>query len=169
LVANVFQTPRYLLDTALMARLEATGAMDRVRRAQARTLTTLLDSARVARLIETQTLEGPTGDAYDPAELFATVRSGVWSELAASTVRIDGFRRNLQREYLVVLDEKLNPHDRTGAPLAGETDGRALARSELEALLADVRRATPRAGDHATRVHLEEAAVEIDRSLRGRV
>jgi hypothetical protein len=169
LVANVFQTPRYLLDTALLARLEPTGAMDRVRHAQARTLAALLDDGRVARLIETRTLEGPTGDAYDPAELFSAVRSGVWGELGASSVRIDGFRRNLQREYLVVLDEKLNPHDRSGAPASGETDVRALARGELETLLSDVRRAIPRAGDPLTRVHLEEAAVEIDRSLRGHV
>jgi hypothetical protein len=169
LVANVFQTPRYLLDTALLARLEPSGAMDRVRHAQARTLAALLDDGRLARLIETRTLEGPTGDAYDPAELFSTVRSGVWGELGASSVRIDGFRRNLQRECLLVLDEKLNPHDRSGAPASGETDVRALARGELETLLTDVRRAIPRAGDHLTRVHLEEAAVEIDRSLRGHV
>jgi hypothetical protein len=69
----------------------------------------------------------------------------------------------------VVLDQKLNPHDRTGAPVAGETDARALARAEMETLLTDVRRAIPRSGDHLTRVHLEEVAVEIDRSLRGHV
>jgi Met-zincin/Domain of unknown function (DUF5117)/Domain of unknown function (DUF5118) len=159
LVANVFQTPTYLLDPALMARLEPTGAMERVRHAQARTLAALFDTARVARMTETR--------VYDPAEMFASVRAGVWSELSGSSVRIDAFRRNLQREYLVVLDQKLNPHDRTGAPAEGETDARALARGELEALLADVRRAMPRSGDHLTRVHLEEVAVEVDRSLRG--
>jgi uncharacterized protein DUF4953/uncharacterized protein DUF5117/uncharacterized protein DUF5118 len=167
LEANVFRTPTYLLDPALMARLEPTGAMDRVRHAQARTLAALFDDAKIARLTETRTLAGPGGDAYDPAELFASVRQAVWSEASAPSVRIDGFRRNLQREYLVVLDEKLNAHDRTGAPAAGETDVRALARGELVALLVDVRRAIPRAGDHLTRVHLEEVAVEIDRSVRG--
>ena len=156
-----------LLDPALMARLEPTGAMDRVRHAQARTLAALFDDGKIARLTETRTLAGPGGDAYDPAELFVSVRQAVWSEVSAPSVRIDGFRRNLQREYLVVLDEKLNAHDRTGAPAVGETDVRALARGELVALLADVRRAIPRAGDHLTRVHLEEVAVEIDRSVRG--
>jgi hypothetical protein len=167
-VANVFETPTYLLDPALMARLEPTGALDRVRHAQARVLASLLDDGRVARLIETRALS--PGDAYDPAELFAAVRTGVWRELGAPAVRIDGFRRNLQHEYLVVLDQKLNPHDnRSGAPVDGETDVRALARGELETLLADVRRAIPRAGDRVTRLHLEEAAIEIDHSLKGRV
>jgi hypothetical protein len=161
LVANVFQTPTYLLDPALMARLEATGALERVRHAQAQTLAALFDDGRLTRLTE--------GRTYEPAELFTSVRVGVWSELSGPSVRIDAFRRNLQREYLVVLDQKLNPHDRTGAPVAGETDARALARGEMETLLTDVRRAIPRAGDHLTRVHLEEVAVEIDRSLRGRV
>jgi hypothetical protein len=169
LADNVFRTPTYLLDPALMARLEPTGAMDRVRHAQARTLAALFDDGKIARLTEARTLAGPAGDAYDPAELFVSVRHGVWSELSEQHVRIDGFRRNLQREYLVVLDDKLNPHDRFGAPAPGESDVRALARGELETLLAEVRRAVPRATDHLTRVHLEEVAVEIDRSLRGHV
>ncbi len=187
---QVFRTPTYFLDPALLARLEPSGSLERIRKVQARALASLLDDQKVLRLAEARTLAGRGGDAYDPVELFATVRRSVWSELDASPVVIDAFRRDLQREYLVVLDAKLNPKperpaprpgtpapprptepvpepapDRSGAPLAGETDVRALARAALEAVLAAIHTALPRVTDPITRAHLQESAAEIGRTL----
>jgi hypothetical protein len=187
---HVFRTPTYFLDPALLARLEPSGSLDRLRRVQARALAAMLDDQKVTRLAEARAIAGRGSDAYDPVELFTDVRRAVWSELEATPVVIDAFRRDLQREYLVVLDAKLNPKperpamrpgapaptrpteplpepvpDRSGAPLAGESDVRALARAGLEAVLAGIRRAMPRVRDPITRAHLEESAAEIGRSL----
>jgi hypothetical protein len=171
-VNNALRTPRYLIDSLLLARLEPDGALERVRKAQAKVLSGLLDQGKIGRLEEQRSIQGAGSDAYDPVELYATVRHAVWSELTAPTVVIDGFRRNLQREYLALLDGTLNPNsekgiDRSGAPHPGETDTRSLARAELTALSAEVNAARGRAGDPATRSHLAESLVEMDRSLSG--
>ena len=63
------------------AALRPVGAIERVHTAQSRVLTTLLNSARFARLVEQETLDGSL--AYSPVEFLAHVRKGIWKELDA--------------------------------------------------------------------------------------
>ena len=46
--------------------------------------------------------------ADEPDQFLADVRSGVWGELSAAKVTIDPYRRNLQRSYLDIANNKLN-------------------------------------------------------------
>jgi hypothetical protein len=108
------------------------------------------------------------------------VRGGIWSEIAAPTVKIDAFRRELQRSYVTIAGTKVNPPaPAAAAPPAGgrgggagvagpartTSDVQAMFRSELRALDADVGRALPRVADRETRAHLEDVRERIKKIL----
>jgi hypothetical protein len=69
-------------------------------------LTNLLSSPRFVRLVEQEAIDGIS--VYTPSEFLADVRKGVWKELDAPQVKIDAYRRNLQRAYLDLVNGKLN-------------------------------------------------------------
>ncbi len=106
LVDNAFVTPTWMIDPEILRRIEANGALTRIRNAQNSVLSQLLNDQRFARLIEQQAIDGTA--AYTAAELLSTVRKGVWKELDAPTVKIDAYRRNLQNAYLELVNTKLN-------------------------------------------------------------
>src|SRR5690606_16493585 len=91
------------------------------------------------------------------------------------SVRIDAFRRELQRTYLDLVNSKINPPpppQNVPAQLAGQvgparetSDVRAMFKSELRALDADVARALTRAADRETRAHLEDVRYQIRKIL----
>lgn len=154
---NAFVTPSWLIRPDVLRRIEPSGALDRIRLSQQRVLASLLSSPRVARLIEQEAIDG--NKSYRPARFFEDVRNGVWSELSAPRVRVDPFRRNLQRAYLALMADRLNGR------LAVADDQRAFIRGELRALNQSVTRAMVRAGDRETRLHLEDARDQIANAL----
>jgi hypothetical protein len=154
---NAFATPTWALKPEILRRIEPSGALDRVRLAQVRVLGSLLNPARFGRLVEQEAIDGST--AYKPSEFMADVRTGLWRELTAPQVKIDAYRRNIQRAYLDNLADKLN--GRTPAT----DDLRAMVRAELRTLSAELQRATPRAADRESRAHLEDARDQIARAL----
>jgi hypothetical protein len=155
--SNAFTTPQFVIRPEILRRIEPTGALDRIRQAQSRVLNSLLGNARLGRMIEQETLDGAA--AYRPTELLDDVRKGIWSELAAPQVKVDAYRRNLQRAYLELYDEKLNGR------AASEDDVRALVRAELRTLSQEIAAAMPRAADRLTRAHLADAKDQIARIL----
>ena len=58
LLDAAFTAPTWMVDPEILRRIEPVGAIDRVRTAQSRILNTLLSSARFARLVEQETLDG---------------------------------------------------------------------------------------------------------------
>ncbi|WP_291986678.1 zinc-dependent metalloprotease [Luteitalea sp.] len=151
---KAFTTPTFLLDTEVLRRVEPTGTLDRVRTAQLRILSNLLSPTRLARMVELSAVDGAA--AYQPTTFLGDVRKGLWSELAAPTVTIDAYRRNLQRAHLELASARITPT---------ADEARALYRGELKALDAEVRAALPKATDAATRRHLEDARVAIAGAL----
>lgn len=176
LLDNAFTTPQWMIDEEILRRIEPAGAIERVHNAQARILNALLSSPRFARMMEQQTLDGAL--AYSPAEFLTTVRKGIWKELDAPLVKIDAYRRELQRSYLQTANNKINPAPAAASALpAGMPSGftlprqpssgdeKPLYRSELRALGAAIAAAVPKAADRETRAHLEAAKDEIARIL----
>jgi hypothetical protein len=173
LVDNAFTTPSWLIDPEILRRIEANGALARIRNAQASVLNSLLNDQRFARLIEQQTLDGRA--AYTAAELLASVRKGVWKELDGTPVKIDAYRRNLQNAYLELINTKLNGATAAPAMAAGgggrggaaakSDDEKPFYRAELRALSASISGAIGKATDHDTRAHLEGAKDQIARIL----
>lgn len=155
---NVFATPTWMLKPEILRRIETNGSLDRVRMAQQMTLSQLMSSSRFARLVEQEAMDGDK--AYRPVDFLADVRNGVWSELnGTAAIKIDAYRRNLQRAYLDLLGDKLNGR----APATD--DQRPFIRGELRALNADVTKAMARATDRASRMHLEDVKDQIAKIL----
>jgi len=177
LMENAFTTPNWVIDPEILRRIEPIGVIDRIRDAQQAVLNNLLNSLRFARLIEQETLDGSA--AYSPVEFVTTVRKGLWKELDAPTVKIDAYRRALQRSYLTTVNNKLNPPPATAAvimfpPQDGETpqirvtnsgDEKPMYRAELRALNAQITAALAKTVDHETKAHLEASRDEIAKIL----
>lgn len=169
---NAFATPMWAVDKEILRRIEPIGALNRVRNAQNSILNNLLSSARFARLIEQQALDGNA--AYNATDFLADVRSGVFTELSAPKVTVDAYRRNLQRSYLDIANTKINGAAQTapqGLPpgfaalFITSGDERAFYRAELRAISAAAASAAARATDKATRYHLEGIRDHIGKIL----
>jgi hypothetical protein len=154
---NAFRTPAFFLRPEILRRIEPQGVLDRIRNAQRMILNSLLESRRMARLVEQEALDGPR--AYRPAEFLSDLRRGIFAELAAAETRLDPYRRNLQRLYIELLSDRLN--GRTPAA----DDQRPLFRAELRAIAAEAARALPKAADRTTRAHLEDLRDQANRAL----
>ncbi|MCX6623101.1 MAG: zinc-dependent metalloprotease, partial [Acidobacteria bacterium] len=169
---NAFATPTWAINPQILRRIEATGALARIRTAQSAILANLLSSPRFARMVEQEALDG--ADAWAVTDFLAAVRKGVWKELEAPRVKVDAYRRNLQRAYLELANARLNA---SAAPAAAGTrssqavvlpssgDERPFYRAELKALDAALRTALVRTIDRSTRAHIEGARDQIARIL----
>lgn len=177
---NAFPTPSYFVLPNLLRRIEVEGALRRIGGAQSGVLNTLWNDRRLERLIENEALAANRRDAYSLGEMLADVRAGIWSELSAPSVSIDAFRRELQRSYLTQAGGKVNPVPPQLPPgippeflalFAGPratSDIQSAFRAELKALDGAMRQALGRSVDRATRAHLEDGLVQIDRILNPR-
>jgi hypothetical protein len=155
---NAFVVPAWAVNPEVLRRIETVGVLDRVKTSQQRVLGSLLSSARITRLVEQETLDGAS--AYKPMEFLADVRQGVWREMyGTGPLRVDAFRRNLQRAYIETLAYRINGRQ------AAADDARAFFRGELKTLDNDLRIATPRTSDRETRLHIDDARTMIARAL----
>ena len=170
---NAFATPTFFLVNDILRKIEVEGGLRRINAAQSGVLSTLFNDRRLERLVEFEAIDHQNGDAYGLVEMLADVRGGIWSELGATRVAIDPFRRELQRSYLAAVRAKIAPPAQVTpagvpaqlaqqlGPARATSDIKAAFRSELRALDAAIQRALPRAADRITRAHLEDARDQI--------
>jgi hypothetical protein len=172
---NAFATPTFFITDTILRLIEVEGALRRINVAQAGILGQLFNDRRLERLVEFEALSR-NGDAYPLTELLGDVRGGIWRELGSPTVSIDPFRRELQRSYLTLVANKVNPPPFTppaGAPAQflaqvgparATSDIRAAFRAELRALDAQLAAAAPRSTG-INRAHILDARDQIRRIL----
>jgi hypothetical protein len=167
-----FRVPEMFLDSKLLRRIENEGAVDRFRVQQSRVLNSLLSQNRLDRLVEFEALAASPAEVYTLADLFSDLRTGVWGELTQGTVRVDVYRRNLQRAFLEAANSRLNPSEaaltraNNPAPNPAHSDARAALRAALQDIDRMAAAALPKAGDAMTRIHLRDVRTEIERILR---
>jgi hypothetical protein len=155
---RAFQVPGYLVDPQVLRRLESEGAVQRIGAAQGRVVAQLLHPSRLDRLVEYEAMAARPVTAYTVADLAGDLRSGIWGELSAGSVRIDVFRRNLQRAHLAAMDNVINDPGRI-------SDARPVLRGEVIELDRLIRAAQARTADPSTRLHLADLRLEIERVL----
>jgi len=171
IVNNLFKTPTWMLDENIFSKIEFSGAVERVRGLQARTLNNILDAGRMARMIENETLNG--AKAYTLVSMMGDLRKGVWSELYTGR-SIDTYRRNLQRAHLDRLNYLLNEAKnqrgfnngylkRSGINI-NQSDVKSVARGELKRIQRDARSASSR-GNALRRYHLQDVVDRINMIL----
>jgi len=157
LVANCFETPTKLIAPEIRARLEADGAADLVLRSQRSVIRSLVSDSRLKRMSELA--EQGLETVYLPVDLMTDLRQGIFRELGEAPVRVDFFRRNLQRAYVDHLTDELDPTD-------AASDLPALARGELELLEERIAEAIAAGtADRTTRLHLHDLEARIERAL----
>ena len=155
---HAFRTPATLIDPAILLRLEAGGAPDRILSGQKRLLGALINGSRAKRMAEQAERLGPA--AYPPLDLLRDLSRGIWSELSQEPVAIDLYRRNLQRAHVEVLADQLGSE-------FPDSDLPSLSRGELvalgDALANHLRRSA--IGDEETRLHLADLEARIRQVL----
>src|SRR5262249_33517511 len=135
-------------------------------------LASLLKNSRLKQLMDAEVLSHDK--SYKTFELVHDLQAGLWSELEAPHPRIDPLRRALQQTYLEFLKKQLEPKDAGmppafGLPLAPLISGPALlrpvARAALVELTERMKASLPRVQDQETKLHLQDALVEIEHAL----
>jgi hypothetical protein len=168
---QAFATPTWMLDEAIMTRIEHAGAVNRIRQRQVGVVNNVLNPSRMQRLIEAQARYG--SDAYSLGEMMRDLREAVWTELGSGRT-IDPYRRNLQRGYLermsFLMTQELPPVPAFAAGQitavdVSQSDIRAFVRGGLTVLKGQIQDALSRNIDTVTRYHLDDAVVRIDNIL----
>ena len=94
---NLFQTPYWMIEKDILNKIEFAGMTNRIRSVQSSSLNSVLDFAKMARMIENEALNG--SNAYTLQEMMNDLKNGIWFELKNNR-NIDVYRRNLQRTYI---------------------------------------------------------------------
>lgn len=168
---TAFKVPEMFLDTEILRRIENEGVVERFRVQQARVIGNLLNQNRLRRLIEFEATASNPADVYTMTDLMADMRDGIWEELEAGSVRINPYRRNVQRSFVAAVDDLLHPSEEAmnrpfnPAVDPSTTDARGVLLAELEDIDAMAEAALPRAADAITRIHLRDIRREIARIL----
>ncbi|MBC8089359.1 MAG: zinc-dependent metalloprotease, partial [Phycisphaerae bacterium] len=175
---NVFRTPMYLVRPDISERVEAGGIVPRVNAPQQRVLGTLMQDARMNRLLEQEGTTADKSKVYTLNTMLDDVRKGIWEELFAASTAISVFRRELQNDHISMINTKMNP---PAAPPGGgggggggfggaaapplSEDAKSHLRGQLTALRSEIEGAIRKAADKPTELHLRAALHRIDTIL----
>lgn len=159
---QLFTTPRWLLDTAILNRIDAPqiSIVEPVIKIQEDVLIFLISVSTLARLEANTTRYGSNTYAMD--ELLTDVRKSLFSELSTHQPT-DVYRRDLQRTFVRYLSGILNPlaadqKKVTPGEMPGpeRTDIYTVMRAQLKTLRSEITTALPLTTDRLTRLHLED-------------
>ncbi len=173
---QLFDTPEWLIDTDLFAKIEYSGSVERVRALQVRTLNNVLSLGKMARLIENEAMYG--NEAYTLVDMMNDLRRGIWSELRTGRA-IDTYRRNLQKAYVDRLEYIMKAENQRKLPDFGgyrkstavttsQSDIRSIARAELNTTRNTALNAIGRTSDRMSKYHLLDIAKRIELILEPR-
>ena len=179
LADNAFRTPDFLIEANILRKIEPYGQINRMERAQAAILTSILNDGRMTRLVEYQAMSENPDAAYSLGDMLGDLRRGVWSELSSGSPKVDAYRRALQRAYVEQIGRKIRP-PATPAQQGGFPGGggqglqaptpnlgeiRTMLRGELRDLDRELAAASAKAGDRETRLHVEGIRAQIKEIL----
>lgn len=160
-----FSVPDWLLDDAILDRIQHGGVLNQIRQTQVANVNLILDTGRLARMIEAEARYGNV--VYTPLEMLDDLRNGLWSELRTGQ-RIHATRRALQSGYIERLEYLMRDDVDTNASTPvdiSQSDIHALVRGELETLRGEINRGLNRTNDRLTRLHLRDSRATIDKIL----
>jgi hypothetical protein len=180
---NGFQTPTWLIDMDILRKIEPNGEVTRIVGAQSSLINSLLNDGKMTRLIENEALAKNGSESYSLTEMLSDLRHGVFTELYGSgPLKVDVFRRGLQRAYLTDVGDKINPPanpaagggrggggggGRGGAgPAANTGEIKSMLRGELKQLDGEIAAAQKRATDVPTKRHLDDMRQQISHILK---
>ena len=171
---NLFTTPKWLIDNNIYSKTGING-ISTIGGLQDAVLNRLLATRNLSKLIDAEAVKG--NSAYTITELFADLKKGIWSELPSRS-KIDVYRRNLQKSYVSVLDNLLNPpKSGSGSGIvimvlggsstlnAEKSDVHSVVRAHLTSLRNEARAAAAATTDSMSKYHLQDIVTRIDNAL----
>ena len=170
---QLFETPTWMIDNNILNKIEFAGITNRIRSTQSRTLNSVLDFGKMARLIENEAINGQT--AYTLIEMMSDLKEGIWKELYTNK-KIDVYRRNLQLAYLDRISYIMNEEQgsvpswargRVTSVKVSQSDIRTIAVGQLLELKKDIKKHKNRS-DKMTKMHLDMAMTKINKILVGK-
>ena len=171
LAENLLSTPEWLIDPSILNNIDHTGYFERIRRQQARHLSSLLSTDRIGRLIDAET---NGNNYYSALELLQDLRKSLWSE-AQQGKNVTIYRRNLQRTYIDEMQQLMNAKKENYKTEIGSessfmydvpnSDVPSLVRGELKALEKTLKSALKRNINTTTKFHFEDVLARIESLL----
>jgi hypothetical protein len=169
LQAQLFTTPKWLLDYSILNKITNPAANERIQSIQTNTLKSLLDKGRLLRLNTSYTRFGNA--SYALHDMMEDIRRGLFIELTSQKAT-DVFRRNLQKTYVGQLEDLINPPTmsisapspfRTAPVDIENTDVVSEAKAQLKKLAAALKTST--SADAATQSHYADLQDRIKKAL----
>ena len=170
---QLFETPTWMIDNNILNKIEFAGITNRIRSTQSRTLNSILDFGKMARLIENEAINGKA--AYTLIDMMSDLKEGIWKELYTNKT-IDVYRRNLQLAYLDRISYIMNEEQgsipswargRVTSVKVSQSDIRTIAVGQLLELKKDIKKHKNRS-DKMTKMHLDMATAKINKILIGK-
>jgi Met-zincin/Domain of unknown function (DUF5117)/Domain of unknown function (DUF5118) len=168
---QLFATPTWLISNEVYSRTGGS-PITIIGGIQDNTLNRLFSATTLNKLINAESAIG--NNAYKMTELFSDLKKGIWSELPGRKP-IDIYRRNLQKSYVNILNNLLNPAEISislggGFSIAptvntNKSDIKSFVRAHLSALRAEVIAAAGGTTDQMSKYHLQDIAKRIDDAL----
>ena len=173
---QLFKTPTWLINKDISNKIEFTGLIERIRKCQSNNLKKILDFARLARIIENNTVNDK--ESYSLIEMLNDLQSGIWIELRTSSA-ITVYRRNLQKAYIERMDYLINKKQseitgiekytlkRTKVNI-NQSDIISVCRGKLEELKSQIKKRLPSFRDEYSKYHLKDMINRIDSTLESK-
>ena len=164
---QLFKTPTWLLDQNVLAKINPDNGVELMKGIQDGTLTNLLSLDRMARLMETSSMNKAN---YSIDELMSDLKRGIFSELRTNTA-IDVYRRNLQKAFVSKLIDAISLDKSAVANFNGrkiviaDTDLPSIARGHLIELRSQLKAANALATDRLSKFHMADLVARIDKAL----
>ena len=158
---QLFDTPEWIIDTAILNRIEASGNVKRIGKVQTRYLNNVLDNERLLRMVENEALNGDK--AYSASDMLNDLQNSLWSELKTGKT-IDVYRRNLQKAYVDRMGELLYPEKDEYM----NSDITSLVRASLVELKKMIKSGVGRQSG-ISKDHLSDMLSRIDKVLEGEI
>lgn len=138
---NVLEAPTWLVPSDLVWKLGSDGGVGTVTGLQRRVVNSLLNGSRLNRMVTNASAMGDQG--YTIEEMVQTLRGAVFSDLYQPAAPLSPFRTALHQAYIETLGSKLTASDRS----------RAVARTELESVVALLKASMQSVSDRLARSH----------------
>ena len=170
---QLFETPKWMINKEILNKIEFAGITNRIRSTQSRTLNSLLDFGKMARLIENEAINGK--NAYSLIEMMTDLRKGIFNEVYKNKT-IDVYRRNLQLAYLDRISYLMSNEQGSTPSWArnyvtsvkvSQSDIRTVATNQLIELRKDLKKHKNKS-DKMTKMHLEMVQNKISSILIGK-
>ena len=174
LQTQLFKTPTWMIDKNILNKIEFAGNVNRIRATQSRTLNSILDFGKMARLIENEAING--AKAYTLIEMMSDLKKGIWEELYTNKP-IDVYRRNLQLAYIDRINYIMNEEQGSTPSWArsyvttvkvSQSDIRTVSVGQLLELKKEIKKSLKKNSDEMSKIHLMTVEAKINRILIGK-